>query len=85
MKYLINKIIGAIFAVLLISQVIVNVQAAENNNNDMCSTYKKRLQIYQKDGIFKSNPKTGKIEKADDKETRKIIQNLKEIITIFCS
>lgn len=58
---------------------------ADELRQRLCEQYRERLKSYQLDGVWRYDPATGRREKMDVREARKVIEDTRESVKIFCN
>lgn len=58
---------------------------ADELRQRLCEQYRERLKSFQLDGVWRYNPATGRREKMDVREARKVIEDTRESVKIFCN
>lgn len=78
-----NKAIAGALVTLLGLSVLP--ARADDLSQRLCALYKEQLKSYQLEGVHAYNPATGRREKLDAREARKVIEAARENMKFFCN
>jgi hypothetical protein len=58
---------------------------ADELRQRLCELYRERLKSYQLDGVWRQDPATGRREKMELREARKVIEDTREKVKTLCN